>query len=675
MKAMLKPGILLMNRLSFGKKFGLICLLFLLPLVATNYYLVRDSHQRWNDARQLLDSLPFLQRAVALHRQLDQLKDLSLVRLRVSQVEKNSDIDQRIRAGEQEALVLVRALDWQGGDAPQRSDFQHKRDELLQSVERLGTTAGAAPKMELAGQLAKRSELFLVYSVGLVGLNKDDQALVRQVGELLSVSLPTLQRLLGAVRGPGSAALGQGFVGSSDSISLDKAVVDLGQFSAEYSLKLDDLVLAARGQASLQEAAKRSLDSLAQARGLVDQRLLDGAELDSRWTGFFDDITRLGDAGQQLQEQAFNLLQEELQARVRLAGRQTLALLLVLVTVFSAIIYLYLAFYASTRSMIAGLGVALAKVAAGDMTAQLSVQGRDELAELGRVFNVSIGQIQELVRRVSAVASQVGTQTERVQTASAESSRAVTDQRGQLELVATAMNQLSASAQEVARSAVAAVDCARSANDETVRGSGMVRQQVENIHVLAGEIDKSMGVIHELAQDSDAIGQVLDVIKNIADQTNLLALNAAIEAARAGEQGRGFAVVADEVRTLAVRTRNSTAEIEQMIGSLRSRVAATVRSMGESHQIAGSTASQAGDVQEVLERILGAIGTIVEQSQQIASSAEQQTSVSVDIDRNLVEISQASEQTAQGAELAERASEELHGQVGQLRQVINTFQY
>ncbi|MBG6287047.1 methyl-accepting chemotaxis protein [Pseudomonas nitroreducens] len=675
MKEILKPGILLMNRLSFGKKFGLICVLFLVPLVATNYYLVRDSHQRWSDARQLLDSLPFLQRAAALHRQLDQLKDLSLVRLRVSQVEKNSDIDQRIRAGEREALALVKALAWQGGDALQRSDFQRKRDELLQSVERLGTTPGAAPKMELAGQLAKRSELFLVYSVGLVGLNKDDQALVRQAGDLLSVSMPTLQRLLSAVRGPGSAALGQGFVGSNDSVSLDKAVVDLGQFSAEYSLKLDDLVLAARGQESLQESAKRSLDSLAQARSLVDQRLLDGAELDSRWTGFFDEITRLGDAGQQLQEQAFNLLQEDLQARVRLAGRQALVLLLVLVTVFSAIIYLYLAFYASTRSMIAGLGVALAKVAAGDMTAQLSVQGRDELAELGRVFNVSIGQIQDLVRRVSVVASQVGTQTERVQSASAESSRAVTDQRGQLELVATAMNQLSASAQEVARSAVAAVDCARSANDETVRGSGMVRQQVENIQVLAGEIDKSMGVIHELAQDSDAIGQVLDVIKNIADQTNLLALNAAIEAARAGEQGRGFAVVADEVRTLAVRTRNSTAEIEQMIGSLRSRVAATVRSMGESHQIAGSTASQAGDVQEVLERILGAIGTIVEQSQQIASSAEQQTSVSVDIDRNLVEISQASEQTAQGAELAERASEELHGQVGQLRQVINTFQY
>jgi len=675
MRAVLKPGILLMNRLSFGKKFGLICLLFLLPLLATNYYMVSESYQRWKTAQQLLSSLPLLKSASELHHQLELLKDLSQVWLRVSQVEKNSDIDQRIRAAEGAALALAAELNWQGSDSLQRSDFERKRDELIESLEQLSTTAGAEQKAQQAVQVAKRGELFLTYGVNLAGLNKDDHALVRQVGDLLSVSIPTLQRMISAVRGQGSSVLGQRFAGSNDSINLDQGVDDLNHFSAEYSMKLDDLVLAARGHTGLKEAAKGSLDSLNQARILVDQQLLDVVELTTHWATFFDEMSGIEAANQHLQDLAILLLQEELQSRVNLAGRQALSLILVVAALFSAIVYLYLAFYASTRSMIASLGVALDKVAAGDMTAQLRVSGRDELAELGHVFNVSIGQIQDLVRRVSAVASQVGTQTERVKSASAESSRAVADQREQLELIASAMNQLSSSAQEVTRGAVAAVDCARNANDETVRGSGMVRRQVESIHVLASEIDKSMGVIHELAQDSDAIGQVLDVIKNIADQTNLLALNAAIEAARAGEQGRGFAVVADEVRTLAVRTRKSTTEIEQMIASLRCRVAATVSSMGESHHIADTTASQAGDVQAVLEKILSAIGTIVEQSQQIASSAEQQTSVSVDIDRNLVEISQASEQTAQGAALAERASEELNCQVGQLRQVIDTFQF
>ncbi|WP_412072448.1 methyl-accepting chemotaxis protein [Pseudomonas fluorescens] len=235
------------------------------------------------------------------------------------------------------------------------------------------------------------------------------------------------------------------------------------------------------------------------------------------------------------------------------------------------------------------------------------------------------------------------------------------------------MNQLAVTARQVARNAESAVSSAREVNRETEQGRLRVREQVGAIQRLAGEIDDSMHLIHQLAADSEAIGQVLEVIRNIAEQTNLLALNAAIEAARAGEQGRGFAVVADEVRTLARRTQQSTLEIEQMIGNLHSRVAETVKAMSNSHKTAGTTVSQADDVQQTLENIVRATGLIVEQSQLIAVAAEQQTQVSMEIDKSLVDISQVGEQTSRGVILAEQASQDLHGLVNALRKEIGAF--
>ncbi|MFV3386396.1 methyl-accepting chemotaxis protein [Pseudomonas sp. NY15364] len=235
------------------------------------------------------------------------------------------------------------------------------------------------------------------------------------------------------------------------------------------------------------------------------------------------------------------------------------------------------------------------------------------------------------------------------------------------------MNQMSATAQEVARSAAAAVGSAQSVNQETVSGRALVEQQVGAIQRLAGEIDQSVAVINQLASDSAAISQVLDVIKGIAEQTNLLALNAAIEAARAGEQGRGFAVVADEVRNLAKRTQQSTEEIEAMIAKLQGGVGAAVKAMNASHQMADGTVSQSAKVQQALENILGAVGMIVDQNQQIAAAAEQQTAVAHDIDQNIVEINYAGERTAAGASQTEQASRELSELVSRLKQLIGAF--
>ncbi|WP_431311932.1 methyl-accepting chemotaxis protein [Pseudomonas alkylphenolica] len=307
------------------------------------------------------------------------------------------------------------------------------------------------------------------------------------------------------------------------------------------------------------------------------------------------------------------------------------------------------------------------------MTVNFRASSRDELGELGQVFNGTVQRIHDLIEQVGHTVVEVERQAEQVHAVSARSNQAVSGQRGQIEQVATAMNQMSATAQEVARSAAAAVNSAHSVNQETVSGRGLVESQQGNIVRLAGEIDQSVLVINQLASDSQAISRVLEVIKSIAEQTNLLALNAAIEAARAGEQGRGFAVVADEVRTLAKRTQQSTEEIEQMISRLQGGVGAAVKAMDASHQVASGTVGQSQQVQQALENILGAVGSIVDQNQQIAAAVEQQTAVAQDIDQNIVEINRAAEHTTQGAHQTEDASRQLNAQVMELKRLIGAF--
>ncbi|MGD8640789.1 MAG: methyl-accepting chemotaxis protein, partial [Gammaproteobacteria bacterium] len=222
----------------------------------------------------------------------------------------------------------------------------------------------------------------------------------------------------------------------------------------------------------------------------------------------------------------------------------------------------------------------------GDLTKRISVKGNDEIAQLANAFNLFASKVQDIIKEVSGITARVAGASERLTVVTEETRKGADKQQQETDEVAIAVNEMSASGQEVARNANSAADAAHNADVAADNGRQVVGHTIEAIDSLANEVKEAGAVIDRVEQDSESIGGVLDVIRGIAEQTNLLALNAAIEAARAGEQGRGFAVVADEVRTLASRTQQSTAEIQSMIERLQSGTREAVNVMDQSRQMA-----------------------------------------------------------------------------------------
>ena len=673
MKTVLYPAIALMNRLNFGMKFSLISVLFFLPMAVTNYYLVSDSYDQYVRTSTELESLELLGSTLKIRRDLEEVNDLALISRMLGE-SSSAEADARIAKLEQSLIEQFATLQAVSHDAQQVEQFNAQRDELLNAMRAIKAQVAPVSKRAQGEELLAKVQLFIKGVASDSGLSQDDSRDVRQMVELVMNVTPQVTAVLATGRSVGAYSLGVGFLDSGASVKLEDALLLMEKLHAEYGLKIKETLAASPGaQRALGNRTAASQETLKELAKVFEDKVILAESLKGSWQEFFAEISGEMEKTYQVNDATLVFLQAELSERLQQKGSQTILLVVALLVVFLSIVYLYGGFYVSTRTTLKSLGLVMDKVAAGDMTVSYKVQSRDELGELGDVFNGTVVKIHDLIERVGHTVTEVERQADRVEVVSGESNQAVAGQRSQIEQVATAMNEMSATAQEVARSAAAAVGSAQSVNDETVSGRELVDSQVGSIQRLASGIDQSVAVINQLAADSASISRVLEVIKGIAEQTNLLALNAAIEAARAGEQGRGFAVVADEVRTLAKRTQQSTEEIEQMISKLQGGVAATVKAMSGSHKMADDTVSQSSKVQQALENILGAVGMIVDQNQQIAAAAEQQTAVAHDIDQNIVAINEAGERTAEGSSQTEQASRELSDHVSRLKQLISAF--
>ncbi len=312
-------------------------------------------------------------------------------------------------------------------------------------------------------------------------------------------------------------------------------------------------------------------------------------------------------------------------------------------------------------------------IAAGDLTSRVEVTSADETGKLLAALKTMLEKFHAMIQQINAATAQLAAAAEQMSVITDETGLGVQRQQAETEQVAAATNEMSATSQEVARNARLASEAAQRARQEAHTGKQVVDQTVTVIKDLAREVDATAEVIHKLESESGNIGTVVNVIRSIAEQTNLLALNAAIEAARAGEQGRGFAVVADEVRTLANRTQESTQEIRVMIERLQAGSREAVQVMEQGRSRTSASVDQAGKAGASLVGITDAVAAIANMNTEISTAAEEQRAVSEEINRNIVNISQVAEQTTLATQQMSQAGTELSSLAAQLQSLVSQF--
>jgi len=309
----------------------------------------------------------------------------------------------------------------------------------------------------------------------------------------------------------------------------------------------------------------------------------------------------------------------------------------------------------------------------GDLTRSLAVRGRDETAQLANWFNQFLRAIRELIQQIGGAAGAILDTSSRSAQVSRDMTEAAGRQREAVDMVSTAFHEMVATANEVARSCSQAAQSADSGQEQAREGQQQIEAAVHSVDRLSGEIEQSAESMRQLERDSNAIQSILGTIRSIAEQTNLLALNAAIEAARAGEQGRGFAVVADEVRALAKRTADSTAEIDGLLGNLASGTAQVAQRMQASLAVSQQSVSRIGLARDSFGQIRASVDVIRDMNTQIATAAEQQHQVADEINRHIGQIQGDARLVAELALSAEQDSRSLAGLSGELDGLVRRF--
>ena len=347
----------------------------------------------------------------------------------------------------------------------------------------------------------------------------------------------------------------------------------------------------------------------------------------------------------------------------------------IIISAASVIIAIIIAIWVShnIRTPLSRVMSILKTIADGDLSQRLSITSKDEFGQLSQWVNDLASKQESIIRDIQSASGEISESAREAATISDRTNQLMDEQNQHTTQVATAIHQMSAAAEEVAQSAEQAQQQVTAIDQTAGENRALMQQNITVVNGLASEIDRASAVITQLNEDSANIGQILEVIDGIAGQTNLLALNAAIEAARAGEQGRGFAVVADEVRNLASRTKDSTEDIQAMIDKLQTRAKEAVTIMESSRQEAQSSVDQTEQAQHSLENMVGQLSEIRNMSEHIAVAAEEQTSVSQEISASVQRIADMAEQGAHDARQTARGSEALSGLAERQQKLTSVF--
>ncbi|MBW0149478.1 methyl-accepting chemotaxis protein [Marinobacter sp. CAU 1620] len=674
MKQLIYPAIALMNRLPMVYKFSLISILFLLPIGGLSWLVMSQLNQ---SVQTMIRGVEGLQQLTTVEQLLS--SSMAYRDYRAAGVLKNEDglLEASDAAAERIDALLgsltaeQRSFDASGSWADQVAAIEEDWKALRADDNYQGNID---PQFKYYQEFVQKVMALLPATIEISGLGQDASRENQLLLGLIREALPEARGVIGQARSYGTFALVEGQVGYALSEGLNEIYDRLTNRS---SLLAPAMSVAAEASGQLSNEAGNTIarvnDSLTVVRDALDVNVITPMRLEMPWQEYDALIRTQLESYDELTAAIFDVVEGNLSTRLEKQVNQRRLIVVALVAILLVVVYLYIGFFMSVRTAINRFTEAARNVAAGDMTTHINLQNRDELGELTSEFNNMTDRIAELIRSVSSTTADVDQQATRVKDTAAANSEAVARQMEESGQINEAMNQMVEAVNEVTESAHRVADSAGTAESDTETGRQVVADTVETINHLASEISGAVEVINRVSQDSDNISQVLVEIKAIAEQTNLLALNAAIEAARAGEQGRGFAVVADEVRSLSQRTHKSTEEIEGMISRLQSGVKDAVSAMTNSRDVTETTVTKSGQVTEALDRIARGISIIVDMSHQIAQAAEEQSAVAKDVNTSVAQIGDLGQTTAANAEETLGSSREMSELTASLQRLVEAF--
>lgn len=682
MSRLLTPGINLMKKMNFLYKFGLISLAVLVPLTLLCAMLVMQTSRDIGVIRTERVGIEHAKVALELRRLGGRYVDLVLA---IEQVNKQmsvaNDLTPLYRQTRQQIDEVIKAYQAVLERQPLGEETQSSWSNLLnfwQQSAQIDPKAGQEAPQHLAHaeqrkllELMQHFMLALSIESGLILDSSPERYLL--ISHLLN-EFPMLAGRLEEARAVGTSIKAQTATTASTLKWLEPIGQKLLDTEDEYRYAVATSIgRSPRAKALLEADADKAGDAYKVMAEYIESVLMMGEQQELTWEGYYNHLSEQIDPIFKLGQSTLPLVDTLLGEQESTLVAQRNGYVIAALAVLALVIYLCAAFASSMNVTIASIYAAARGLAQGDTRMRVVVDSKDELGNLSVEFNNMAEKVAELISQAHHTSRQVSEQAETVERIASRSSDELQSQLSETAQVATAMNEMAATVQEVARSSVSAADSAQAAHRDVQSGRQLVESTSATIRRLAEEIGGTVQVTQRLVEHSHSISKVVDVIKGVAEQTNLLALNAAIEAARAGEQGRGFAVVADEVRTLAQRTQQSTSEIEQMIGQLQAGVNDAVKTMGSSREMTERTVVESSKVDEALASIAGSVDNILGISQQIATAAEEQSVVAREIDRNIVAINSASEHTAHGARETVEASQNMAALTQHLEKLIGTF--